>query len=96
MQGRCVYSFQETGQKINRQSASELGGEEFVGSGAAAGKRQAAAEPNEHYFLSGEALVASVGGEGVVDRWASRSVAKKERGGGGRQRGGLHRQRAAW
>jgi hypothetical protein len=40
-------------------------------------------------------VVASVGGEGVVDRWASRSAAKKERCGGGRQRGGSHRQGAA-
>jgi hypothetical protein len=56
--------------------SQKVGGEELgIGNGVAVGKRQAAAERNKHYFLSGEVVVASVGGEGVVNRWASRLAA---------------------
>ncbi len=47
-------------------------------------KQEAVAERNKWHSVSGEAVVALMGGEGVVGKWASRSAVTKERGGGGR------------
>ncbi len=88
---RTVCVFLSRNRIKNKPTISQrVGGEELgIGGGTAAGKQQAAAECNQHYFLSGEAVVASVGGEGAVDRWACRLAAEEERGGGGHQQGGV-------
>jgi hypothetical protein len=62
---------------MNQQSASKWGGR------FRPWKREAVAERDKRHSASGEAVLVSMGGEGVVGKWATPSAVTKERGGGG-------------
>ncbi len=59
---------------MNQQSASKWGGR------FRPWKQEAVAECNKRHSASGEAVVALMGREGVVGKWASRLAVTKERG----------------
>jgi hypothetical protein len=64
----CVFLSRNRAKNKLTISQQVWGEDSGIGGGVAAGKRQAAVvERNEHHSASGEAVVALVGGEGVVD-----------------------------